>query len=130
MTFWYWYVGKLNERFPYKTVEGRRFAVFPGVYKPLENEHSCAQYCQEGDRVLDIGCGCGVGAIFCAEKAESIVATDISAAAVENTKANCKTFNIDKITVFESDMFEKIEKLLEENNSLVKTRDTLLAKLI
>lgn len=109
MGTWYWYVRKLNAAFPYKTVDGKKFTVFPGVYKPLENEHACADYCREGESVLDLGCGCGVGAIFCAEKAQSVVASDISAAAVKNTQANCETHGIDNVTVFESDMFEKVE---------------------
>jgi release factor glutamine methyltransferase len=109
MTFWYWYVRKLNALWPNITVDGKSFVVFPGVYKPLENEHSCATYCREGDRVLDLGCGSGVGAIFCAEKASHVVASDISAAAVRNTEENCRRLGVHNVSAVVSDMFEKIE---------------------
>ncbi|MEE9315085.1 MAG: class I SAM-dependent methyltransferase [Rhizobiaceae bacterium] len=108
-TFWYWYVRKLSTIWPYKTVDGRKFAVLPGVYKPLENEHSCAEYVKQGDTVLDIGCGCGVGAIFCATKAKSVLATDISAVAVKNTIQNCEAHGIKNVTTILSDMFDKVE---------------------
>ncbi len=108
MTFWYWYVRKLNARWPYRTIEGKHFVVYPGVYKPLENEHACAQYCDKGDVVLDLGCGCGVGAIFCADKAEKIVATDISAAAVRNTQENCNSHGVKNVEIRQSDMFSNI----------------------
>ncbi len=108
-TFWYWYVRKLSSIWPYKTVEGRKFSVFPGVYKPLENEHACAEYCQPNDTVLDLGCGCGVGAIFCARIAKEVLATDISATAVKNTIENCEKLGIQNVQVILSDMFEKVE---------------------
>ncbi len=108
MTLWYWYVRKLNAAWPYRTVDGERFAVLPGVYKPLENEHSCAQYCRDGDRVLDLGCGCGIGAIYCAEKAESVLAVDISAAAVANTIENCDSHCVTNVEVRQSDMFSNV----------------------
>ena len=108
-TFWYWYVRKLSTVWPYKTVEGMKFAVFPGVYKPLENEHSCVEYVKQGDTVLDLGCGCGVGAIFCSTIASTVLATDISAIAVKNTIENCKTHGVKNVTTILSDMFDKVE---------------------
>ncbi len=108
-TFWYWYVRKLSTVWPYKTVEGRKFFVFPGVYKPLENEHSCAQYCKQNDTVLDLGCGCGVGAIFCADIAKDVLATDISTIAVKNTIENCQIHDTTNVKVLLSDMFDKVD---------------------
>jgi release factor glutamine methyltransferase len=109
MSVWYLYVKALNRLWPSITLEGKRLAIFPGVYKPLENEPACAEYCKDGDRVLDLGCGSGVGGIFCAPKAREILAVDISAAAVSNAKENCKRLGISNITVLQSDMFSRVE---------------------
>lgn len=105
MHFWYGYVGRLNVLAPSITVGGKRLVIRPEVYKPLENEHGCARYCREGDKVLDLGCGSGVGAIFCAPKASEVLAVDISPAAVENTQENCRRFGLTNVTVQRSDMF-------------------------
>lgn len=109
MTFWYWYVRKLNKALPTITIEGKTLAVFPGVYKPLENEHSCVDHCRPGDRVLDLGCGTGVSAIFAASVAKEVVAVDISSAAVANAQENCRRFDVRNVDVRESDMFSNVD---------------------
>lgn len=108
MTFWYFYSRKLNAVWPSITLQGKRIDVLPDVYKPLENEHACATYCKEGERVLDLGCGSGVGTVFCAEKAREVVAVDISPSAVANTQHNCRLHGLDNVTVLKSDMFENV----------------------
>jgi SAM-dependent methyltransferase len=90
MTFWYGYVKNLNLILPSITIQGKRLIVFPDVYKPLENEYACADYCREGDRMLDLGCGSGIGAVVCAPKVRELVAVDISPSAVKNTEENCR----------------------------------------
>jgi len=109
MTFWYSYVRMLNTVSPSITVAGKRLVIFPNVYKPLENEYACSDYCREGDRVLDIGCGSGVGTIFCAPKAREVVAIDISKAALKNTEENCRIHGLKNVKVVESDMFSNVE---------------------
>ncbi len=109
MTFWYSHVKMLNSLWPSITVDGKRLVIAPNVYKPLENEHACSEYCREGDRVLDIGCGSGVGAVFCAPKAREVVAVDISAAAVRNTEENCRIHGLKNVKVMQSDMFARVE---------------------
>jgi precorrin-6B methylase 2 len=109
MSVWYVYVRTLNRLWPSITLEGKRLTIFPGVYKPLENEPACAEYCHDGDRVLDLGCGSGVCGIFCAPKAREIVAVDISAAAVRNTQENYKRLGLGNVTVLQSDMFSRVE---------------------
>ena len=109
MTIWYPYVRMLNSMWPSTTVAGKRLVILPGVYKPLENEQACAEYCQPGDRVLDLGCGSGVGTIFCAPKAREVVAVDISPSAVANTAENCKIHGLGNVSVAQSDMFSNVE---------------------
>ncbi len=83
--------------------------IFPDVYKPLENEFACADYCREGDRVLDLGCGSGVSAVFCAPKVPELVAVDINPSAVRNTKENCRLHGLNNVAVRQSDMFSGVE---------------------
>ena len=109
MHFWYPYVRMLNLIWPSITVQGKRLVIFPGVYKPLENEYACADYCRAGDKVLDLGCGSGVGAVFCAPKARELLAVDISPSAVQNTAENCRLNGISNVTVKQSDMFSGVE---------------------
>jgi SAM-dependent methyltransferase len=109
MSFWYSYVGLLNSIWPSITLDGKRLVIFPNVYKPLENEHACGEYCRVGDRVLDLGCGSGVGSVFCAPKAREVVAVDISMPAVKNTEENCRIHGLNNVTVMQSDMFARVE---------------------
>jgi SAM-dependent methyltransferase len=109
MTFWYGYVKNLNLILPSITIQGKRLIVFPDVYKPLENEYACADYCREGDRMLDLGCGSGIGAVVCAPKVRELVAVDISPSAVKNTEENCRLNRLNNVVVKQSDMFSGVE---------------------
>src|SRR5580704_16883105 len=109
MSVWYVHVRTLNRLWPSITLEGKRLTIFPGVYKPLENEPACAEYCRDGDRVLDLGSGSGVCSVFCAPKAREVVAVDISAVAVKNTAENCRRFGYDNVVAVQSDMFSSVE---------------------
>lgn len=63
-----------------------------------------------GESVLDMGTGSGVQAIFAAEVAGQVVATDISAQAVETAKLNVRRHHLqNKIDVREGDLFGSIK---------------------
>jgi release factor glutamine methyltransferase len=109
MSYWYWHVRQLNVLWPSITLGGKTLVIYPGVYKPLENEQSCVEYCREGDRVLDLGCGSGVCAVFAAGVAREVLAVDISPAAVSNTQENCRNLGRDNVTVMRSDMFTNVD---------------------
>ena len=109
MSYWYWHVRQLNVLWPSIALGGKTLVIFPTVYKPLENEQACVEYCKEGDRVLDLGCGSGVCGVFAAGVAREVVAVDISPAAIENTKENCRRFGRQNMIVMSSDMFANVD---------------------
>jgi release factor glutamine methyltransferase len=109
MTYWYWHVRQLNVLWPSITLDGKTLVIYPGVYKPLENEQSCVEYCRDGDRVLDLGCGSGVCAVFAAGVAREVLAVDISPDAVSNTQENCRHLGRKNVTVMHSDMFTNVD---------------------
>ena len=64
----------------------------------------------EGDDVLDIGTGAGIQAIFAAEKANKIVATDLNQDAVDDTIYNAKFHDVlHKIDARQGDLFGPVK---------------------
>lgn len=63
---------------------GREFLVLPGVYEPSEDTFLLADHLKvrEGERVLELGTGCGILAVLAAEQGGRVVATDVSEAAL------------------------------------------------
>lgn len=107
--FYYAYASALNRVLPFVRLDGKRIYVAPNVYKPLEHEQRLADGCTPSDRVLDLGCGTGVVAVFAAATANEVVASDISPGACENAQRNCEMHSLTNTTVVQSDMFEAIE---------------------
>lgn len=107
--FYYAYAGILNRLMPHIRLDGKKIYVAPSVYKPLEHEQRLADTCKPSDRVLDLGCGTGVAAVFSAMIAKDVVASDISPGAVENARRNCELHGLSNVTTVQSDMFEAIE---------------------
>jgi methylase of polypeptide subunit release factors len=59
-------------------------------------------------RVLDLGCGCGIHALFAASHANTVIATDISAAALRYTEFNAALNGIDNIECRAGNLFEPV----------------------
>lgn len=75
------------------------FYVFPGVVTPTIQsmfllEHSIVR---PGETVLDLGTGSGIQAIFAAETASKVIATDLYQNAVDNANFNIQGHNVGKI---------------------------------
>lgn len=57
---------------------------------------------------LDLGCGCGVQALFASRHADQVIATDISARALAYTRFNCGLNGIDNVDCREGSLFEPV----------------------
>ncbi|PIV90298.1 hypothetical protein COW46_03400 [Candidatus Gracilibacteria bacterium CG17_big_fil_post_rev_8_21_14_2_50_48_13] len=107
------------------TVEGISIVVHNGVFTPDPKiTHSSTLLLRSlperlTGSVLDMGCGTGIGGIFCLKNgATSITFVDISKEATENTKENLQLHHL-KGKVLMSSLFEDIEEQF----------DTILANL-
>jgi SAM-dependent methyltransferase len=56
-------------------------------------------------RMLDLGCGCGIQALFAARHSEAVVATDISGAAIHYTEFNAALNGIENVECRAGDLF-------------------------
>jgi len=68
----------------------------------------------EAPRVLDLctGCGCIAAAVACNLKAATVVATDISGAAVAVAKRNMQRLGLsDRVTVVQGDLYEALSQI-------------------
>ena len=61
------------------------------------------------ETTLDLGCGCGIHALFAARHSTAVVATDISSNAIWYTHFNAMLNNIDNVECLEGDLFEPVE---------------------
>ena len=60
------------------------------------------------DRTLDLGCGCGVQALFAARHCRQLIATDISPAALRYTDFNAQFNNVDNVECRLGNLFEPV----------------------
>jgi len=69
---------------------GSRFLVYPGVYEPAEDTFLLADNLEfrSGERVLELGTGCGLLSILAAKAGARVVATDINPVALECAREN------------------------------------------
>ena len=112
---WYYKTKQdFNNNHPNKVlVHDKEFRIRSDVRPPTINglyllEHSKVD---EGEEVLDIGTGSGIHAIFAAEKAKRVVATDIYAPAIENAKTNAQLHGVDhKIDFRVGDLFAPLNE--------------------
>ncbi|NNL49787.1 MAG: methyltransferase [Woeseiaceae bacterium] len=63
------------------------------------------------DSALDLGCGCGMHALFAARHSKKVIATDISEAAIRYTRFNAMLNDMNNIECRQGSMFEPVEDL-------------------
>lgn len=96
-------------------VYGKTFILLPDVFSPRVTLTSTFLAKNLGvkkdDYVLDLGTGCGIQAVFAAEKAKKVIATDINIQAVRCAKINAKINKVaDKIEVKHGNLFEPVKE--------------------
>jgi release factor glutamine methyltransferase len=104
------------DRLVLEYVAGRPFLILPQVFNPalfLTSEFMVrslsAELVPDGCRFLDMGTGCGVGAVFATRWAAQVVAVDINPAAVQCTRINSLLNNVaDRVTVCQGDLFASL----------------------
>jgi len=95
------------------TVDGREFLATEDVVLPSALSLYLLTYQEifDNEVVLDMGTGSGVQAVFAADKASAVVATDINPAAVKIARLNAKRNGVDDIVdVRQGDLFTPIGK--------------------
>ncbi len=95
--------------FYYKDME---FEVPESVYYPREDSMLAANILESEDLrdklVLEIGCGTGFLSVLMAKKGAVVTATDVNQEAVEISRANAHTNNVE-LKPFLSDLFNEVE---------------------
>jgi release factor glutamine methyltransferase len=89
------------------------FVVDENVYDPAEDSFLFAENLdvKEGERVLDMGTGCGILGIIAGEKASEVVAVDVSPYAVHCAKENALLNNArSKMSFVQGDLFAPISE--------------------
>ena len=60
------------------------------------------------DSTLDLGCGCGIQALFAARHSKHVVATDVSERALRYTRFNAMLNDLDNVECIEGSLFEPV----------------------
>ncbi len=88
------------------------------VYEPSDDSFILADNLniKKGERVLEIGTGSGIVAMYASKIADKIVATDINFDAIQLAEKNFLANNIENITLLFGDLFEPIKESFDDIN--------------
>jgi release factor glutamine methyltransferase len=89
------------------------FVVDENVYEPAEDSFLFAENLdvKEGERVLDMGAGCGILGIIAAKKASEVIAIDINPYAIRCTRENAELSAVrSKMTLIQGDLFAPLSE--------------------
>jgi release factor glutamine methyltransferase len=88
------------------------FHISENVYEPAEDSFLFVENMRigHGERIVDIGTGCGILGIVAAVEADKVFAVDINPHAVRCAKANAKLNHVaDKMSFIQGDLFAPIK---------------------
>jgi len=88
------------------------------VYEPSDDSFLLAENLNINpkDKVLEIGTGSGIVAMYASKLADEIIATDISFDAIQLADENFKNNNINNVKLLFGDLFEPIKSEIEEDD--------------
>src|SRR4030067_1583890 len=83
------------------------FVVDKNVYEPAEDSFLFAENLNVagGEKILDMGTGCGILGIVAAKKASKVVAVDVNPYAVHCAKENALLNNARRMSFVQGDLF-------------------------
>jgi release factor glutamine methyltransferase len=93
--------------------EGYVFRVHENVYEPAEDSFLFAEYLlrERGERVLDMGTGCGILGVVAGASAMRIVGVDINPYALRCTRENVKSNGlVEKFSLVLGDLFRPLKR--------------------
>lgn len=116
LTLRYQVLDRRQGRIVIETIDDVSLVVLPGVFNPVlfRSGAFMAQAVAEtplpaGPRVLDMGSGTGVGAIFAAQRGAQVTAVDINPEAVRNTRINALLNKLaDRVTAVQGDLYAPV----------------------
>ncbi len=93
---------------------GRTYVVPPGVFPPARTSEPLGRAVLDevraGDRVLDMGTGCGTNAILAASRSTRVLGVDVNPHAVRAAVANAERNGVaDRTTFRVSDVFDSVD---------------------
>jgi release factor glutamine methyltransferase len=92
--------------------KGEAFTIDPEVYEPAEDTFLLAHNLdvRDGERVLELGTGCGLLAILAASAGARVVATDISPLALACARKNADAHSVSDLIDFRlGNLFEPVD---------------------
>lgn len=87
------------------------------VYEPSDDSFLLVENLDinSGDKVLEIGTGSGIIAMYASKVADEVIATDINFNAIELAEKNLKINNIQNVKLLFGDLFEPLKSEPKEN---------------